>query len=50
MVKVAIVQSGSVLYDTSASIEKLRHFAEKAAKEKADLVLFPGIFSNKFQY
>jgi predicted amidohydrolase len=42
MVKVAIVQSSGPLYDTEETIKKLRQFAEKAAKEKADLVLFPG--------
>jgi predicted amidohydrolase len=42
MVKIAVVQSGSVIYDTPATLQKLRHFVEKAAHQKADLVLFPG--------
>lgn len=42
MVRIAVVQSGSVLYDTNATIQKLRGFVEKAVKENAGLVLFPG--------
>ncbi|KAI6176970.1 CN hydrolase domain-containing protein [Aphelenchoides bicaudatus] len=44
MVKIAIVQSGSVIYNTEATLQKLRHFVEKAAAEKAELVLFPEAF------
>jgi predicted amidohydrolase len=42
MVKIAVVQSGSILYDTNANIEKLREFSKKAAKEGVELILFPG--------
>lgn len=42
MVKIAIVQSGSVLYDTATTLQKLHHFVEKASQQKADLILFPG--------
>jgi nitrilase len=41
--KVAIVQAGSLLYNTAGTIEKLRQLTAKAAKQGAKLVLFPGI-------
>lgn len=42
MVKVAVVQAGSVVYNTDATIAKLERFAEEAANKGAELVLFPG--------
>ncbi|KAI6188026.1 Nitrilase [Aphelenchoides besseyi] len=44
MFKVAIVQSGSAVYDTPACIQKLRHYAKRAESEGAKLVLFPEAF------
>jgi hypothetical protein len=40
--KVAIVQSGSLVYNTPGTIEKLKALTTKAANEGAQLVLFPG--------
>jgi hypothetical protein len=46
--KVAIVQSGSLVYNTPGTIEKLKALTTKAANEGAQMVLFPGkpIFFN----
>lgn len=40
----AVVQAGSVLYDTPKTIEKLADLAAKAKTEKAQLVVFPEAF------
>ena len=42
--KIAIVQSGSIIYDTPATIDKLEKLTEEAANGGAELVLFPGEF------
>lgn len=44
MVKVAVVQAGSVLFDTNATLSKLERFARDAAAKDAQLVLFPEAF------
>ena len=44
MVKVAVVQAGSVLFDTPATLEKLKQFAREAARDGAKLILFPEAF------
>src|SRR5690242_13748372 len=44
MVKVAVVQAGSVLFDTKATLSKLRHFAADAAAQGAQLMVFPEAF------
>ncbi|MGB0970985.1 MAG: carbon-nitrogen hydrolase family protein [Mycobacterium sp.] len=43
-VKVAVVQAGSIHGDSSATIDKLEKFASEAAREGAELVLFPEAF------
>ncbi|TMS38202.1 hypothetical protein L596_004976 [Steinernema carpocapsae] len=43
-VKVGIVQSGTVIYDTPATLNKLAKLAEDAAGQGAQLVLFPEAF------
>jgi predicted amidohydrolase len=48
MVRIAIVQAGSVLFDKNASIQKVREFAKRAADDNADLILFPGTFVRLF--
>jgi len=42
--RAAVVQAGSVLFDTPATIEKLRHFSAEAAAQGAQLVVFPEAF------
>lgn len=42
MVKVAVVQAGSVVYDTAGTVQKLELLTEEAASKGAQLVLFPG--------
>src|ERR1041385_4361198 len=44
MVKVAIAQAGSVLFDTSATLAKLKDFAGTASAQGAQLILFPEAF------
>ncbi|CAB3403664.1 unnamed protein product [Caenorhabditis bovis] len=44
MPKIAIVQAGTVLYDTPATIRKLEKFVNEAANNNVDLVLFPEAF------
>ncbi len=44
MVKVAVVQAGSVLFDTPATLAKLQRFAQEAAACGARLILFPEAF------
>ena len=44
MVKVAVVQAGSVLYDTQATLAKLMRLAGEAAAEGAKLIVFPEAF------
>ncbi|KAK6014992.1 hypothetical protein OSTOST_19594 [Ostertagia ostertagi] len=41
---IAIVQAGSILYDTPATLDKLEKFAKEAADNGAKLVLFPEAF------
>lgn len=43
-VKVAVVQAGSVLFDTSKSLEKLADLVGDAAKQQAQLAVFPEAF------
>lgn len=42
--KVAVVQAGSVLFDQSATFEKLTKLTEEAAQAGAEVVLFPEAF------
>lgn len=44
MVKVAVVQAGSVLFGTPATLRKLARLAEDAALEGAKLIVFPEAF------
>uniref|UniRef100_A0AC34QKL3 CN hydrolase domain-containing protein n=1 Tax=Panagrolaimus sp. JU765 TaxID=591449 RepID=A0AC34QKL3_9BILA len=44
IVKIAVVQAGSVIYDTKKSLEKLEFYTQKAANAGAQLVLFPETF------
>jgi nitrilase len=44
MTRVAVVQAGSVLFDTPATLEKLRRFAAEAAGHGALLAVFPEAF------
>lgn len=44
MVKVAVIQAGSVLFDTPATLKKLQQFAGEAAADGAKLILFPEAF------
>jgi nitrilase len=42
--RVAVVQAGSVLFDTPATLDKLARFAREAAAQGARLALFPEAF------
>lgn len=42
--KVAVMQAGSVLFDTKATLAKLRHLAADAAAQGARLTVFPEAF------
>lgn len=44
LVRVAVVQSGAVLFDTAACIERVRERTRAAASEGAQLVVFPEAF------
>ena len=44
MVKVAVIQAGSVLFDTEATVAKLKRFAGDAAAQGAQLIVFPEAF------
>ncbi|GMS88682.1 hypothetical protein PENTCL1PPCAC_10857, partial [Pristionchus entomophagus] len=44
MPKIAVVQAGSRLYDTPATLSLLENYTQDAAKNGADLVLFPEAF------
>ena len=44
LVRAAVAQAGSVLFDTPKSLQKLADFAADAAKQGADLVVFPEAF------
>ena len=44
MTRVAVVQAGSVLFDTPATMGKLRRLAAEAAGEGAQLAVFPEAF------
>jgi nitrilase len=44
MTRVAVVQVGSVLFDTPATMDKLRRFADEAAGQGARLAVFPEAF------
>ena len=44
MTRVAVVQAGSVLFDTPATLEKLRYLATEAAAQGARLAVFPEAF------
>lgn len=41
---IAIVQAGSIIYDTPATLDKLERFTKEAASHGAKLVLFPEAF------
>ncbi|MBI4908940.1 MAG: nitrilase [Acidobacteria bacterium] len=43
-IKAAVVQAGSVLFDTPATLIKLERFTDAAAQQGAQLVLFPEAF------
>lgn len=44
VVRVAVVQAGSVPWDTAASLERLNHWAGEAASAGAELAVFPEAF------
>ncbi|CAP24462.2 Protein CBR-NIT-1 [Caenorhabditis briggsae] len=44
MPKIAIVQAGTVLYDKSATLAKVKKYVDEAAGNGAELVLFPEAF------
>ena len=44
MVKVAVVQAGSALFDTPATVKKLARLASEAAANGAKLIVFPEAF------
>jgi len=44
MVKVAVVQAGSVLFDTKTTLKKLKQFAADAAMQGGQLIVFPEAF------
>jgi nitrilase len=44
MVKIAVVQAGSVLFDTKATLARLQQFAAEAAERGAQLMVFPEAF------
>lgn len=48
IIKVAIVQAGTVLYNNIDALKKLRIYANEAAKQSAKLVLFPGQLSSSY--
>ncbi|KAK6052530.1 hypothetical protein COOONC_09964 [Cooperia oncophora] len=41
---IAIVQAGSILYDTPATLDKLERLTKEAVDKGAKLVLFPEAF------
>jgi nitrilase len=42
--RAAVIQAGSILYDTAGTLEKAGHFAADAAREGARLAVFPEAF------
>jgi nitrilase len=42
--KVAVVQVGSYLFDTPRTMEHMRYWCDQAARERAELVVFPEAF------
>ena len=44
MTRVAVVQAGSILFDTPATLDKLRRFSAEAAGKSARLAVFPEAF------
>jgi len=44
MTRVAVIQAGSILFDTPATVDKLRRLAAEAAAEGARLAVFPEAF------
>ena len=44
MVRVAVIQAGSVLFDTEATLAKMERLAQDAARQGAELALFPEAF------
>ncbi|KAE9554897.1 hypothetical protein FO519_001925 [Halicephalobus sp. NKZ332] len=44
IIRIAVVQAGSFIYDTPRTLEKLESMTEEAAKAGAQLVLFPETF------
>lgn len=48
MVRVAVVQAGSYVYDTKKTLDKLEKLVGEAANKGAQLVLFPGRLSPIF--
>ncbi|MFC4902757.1 carbon-nitrogen hydrolase family protein [Kocuria oceani] len=43
-VRVAVVQAGSVLFDTAATLEKGEHYIREAASQGAELIVLPEAF------
>ena len=43
-VRAAVVEAASGLFDTSKSLQKLADFSAEAAKQSAELVVFPEAF------
>ena len=44
MVRVAVAQIGSVLYDTPATLERMRELLRPAGEQRIDLIVFPEAF------
>lgn len=42
VVKICVVQAGSIIYDTPKTLDKLERLTVDAASTGAELVLFPG--------
>lgn len=42
--RAAVVQAGSLIYDTPATLEKLKFLTRDAARQRAALVIFPEAF------
>ena len=43
-VRVAVVQAGSVLFDTAATLVKAEHYLREAASQGAELIVLPEAF------
>lgn len=47
-IKLALVQFESELMDVKANVKKALHFIDEASKEKADLIVFPELFTTGY--